>query len=234
MATAILQCRGAIEHRRSLLVGVVNVAKLVHLQGDPALRSALSICDLVIADGLPVVWAGTLLGQPLPERVAGIDLFVELLREADRNGDSVYLLGATEEVLTCAVEVVRDRFPRAKIVGSRNGYFSAEEEPAVAEAIRRAQPDLLFIGISTPKKEIFLSRWGRELGVPVCHGVGGSFDVLAGKVKRAPVLWQRLGLEWFYRLLQEPRRMWRRYLTTNTAFLYLLVRARLGFPRALR
>ena len=129
---------------------------------------------------------------------------------------------------------IRSRFPKARIAGMRDGYFRADEEAAVAEEIRRAAPDLLFVGISTPKKELFLGRYGASMGVPVSHGVGGSFDVLAGKVQRAPESWQRLGIEWLHRLLQEPRRMWKRYLTTNSAFAYLLARALLGAERPLR
>lgn len=231
---AVGVCLEAVRARRTLEIGVVNVAKLVTLQEDRALRDAIVRCGLIIADGLPVVWAGRLLGQPLPERVTGIDLFLDLLAAADRKGLSVYLLGATREVLEGVAQQVRARFPRARIVGMRDGYFRADEEAGVAEEIRRAGPDLLFVGISTPKKELFLGRYGATMGVAVCHGVGGSFDVLAGKVQRAPESWQRLGIEWLYRLLQEPRRMWKRYLTTNSAFAYLLARALLGAERPLR
>src|SRR5690606_30850696 len=108
--------------------------------------------------------------------------------------------------------------------GARNGYFGPDAEAEIVDDIHACRPDLLFIGISTPKKEFFLDRWSERLGVPVCHGVGGTFDVFAGHVQRAPERWQRLGLEWFHRLLQEPRRMWKRYLTTNTAFVVLLGR----------
>ena len=231
---AVEVCLAAVRARRTLEIGVVNVAKLVTLQEDRPLREAIVRCGLIIADGLPVVWAGRLLGQPLPERVTGIDLFLDLLAAADREQLSVYLLGATPEVLEGVAAQIRARFPKARIAGMRDGYFRADEEAAVAEAIRRAAPDMLFVGISTPKKELFLGRYGASMGVPVCHGVGGSFDVLAGKVQRAPELWQRLGVEWLYRLLQEPRRMWRRYLTTNSAFVYLLARALLGAEKPLR
>ena len=104
------------------------------------------------------------------------------------------------------------------MVGRHHGYFTSQEEPGLVAAIADAKPDILLVGMSSPKKERFLARWGDQLGVPVCHGVGGSFDVLAGKVRRAPLAWQRLGLEWLYRVKQEPRRLWRRYLVTNTLF----------------
>ena len=121
------------------------------------------------------------------------------------------------------------------IAGSRDGYFTEEESSAVAADIISARADLLFLGMTTPKKEIFLGRYGGVLGVPVMHGVGGSFDVLAGVTRRAPRLWQRLGLEWAYRVLQEPKRLWRRYLTTNVAFVGMsaaeLVHPRRPYPR---
>jgi N-acetylglucosaminyldiphosphoundecaprenol N-acetyl-beta-D-mannosaminyltransferase len=201
----------------------VNAAKLVAMKREPELREAVLSSDLVVADGMSVVWASRLLGNALPERVAGIDLFGRLLELAQEHRLSVYFLGAEPAILEDLLEVVRSRFPQARIAGAHHGYFSDEEEPALAARIADARPDLLFIGITSPKKEIFLSRWGAQIAAPVCHGVGGSFDVLAGKVRRAPTLWQRTGLEWLYRLLQEPRRLWRRYLVTNSLFLWMVV-----------
>ncbi len=108
------------------------------------------------------------------------------------------------------------------VAGFRDGYFGDSEQQEVARAVRDAQPDILLVAMSSPKKELFMKRWGRYMAVPVCHGVGGSFDVMAGVTRRAPGWMQRCGLEWFYRLLQEPRRMWKRYLGTNVRFLCLL------------
>ena len=196
-----------------MLVGVVNAAKVVNLRHDAVLRESLLECDMLLADGQSVVWAGRILGRPLPERVAGIDLFEALLELADREGRSIYLLGARPEVLATLTSIIR-----APVAGGRHGrgrgdgYFTDDEAAEVAEEIREAAPDMLFLGITSPKKEIFLGRYGDTLGVPVLHGVGGSFDVLAGVVQRAPARWQRAGLEWAYRLLQEPGRLWRRYL----------------------
>jgi len=221
---ACSRCADAVNGKQQIVVGVLNVAKLVQVQKDRALREAIARCNLVIADGMPLVWAGRLLGQPLPERVTGIDLFLSLLREADRHGWSVYLLGATQAVLDEVVARIGREYPGVRVAGARNGYFGPDAEAEIVDDIHACRPDLLFIGISTPKKEFFLDRWSERLGVPVCHGVGGTFDVFAGHVQRAPERWQRLGLEWFHRLLQEPRRMWKRYLTTNTAFVVLLGR----------
>ncbi len=221
---AVARCRSALANGTKMLVGVVNAAKVVNLRSDPLLRDSLLDCDLLVADGQSVVWASRVLRRPLPERVAGIDLFEALLDLADHEGRSVYLLGARAVVLDALVEVVHRRWPGVVVAGHRDGYFGEGESADVAAGIRAARPDMLFLGITSPKKEIFLSRHGESLGVPVLHGVGGSFDVLAGVTRRAPERWQRLGLEWAYRLLQEPRRLWRRYLRTNTAFVALVMR----------
>ena len=136
-----------------------------------------------------------------------------------------------DEVLERMVQVIQERHPRLKITGFRNGYYSPNEESAVAETIKASRPNYLFLGMTSPKKELFLAKWSEEIGANVTHGVGGSFDVIAGKVKRAPRLMQRLGLEWFYRLAQEPRRMFGRYAVTNTLFLGLVLRELLSGRR---
>lgn len=220
----IERCRAALASRSRMLIGVVNAAKVVHLRRDSLLRESLLECDIIVADGQSVVWASRLVNQPLPERVAGCDLFESLLAVAHRDGRSVFLLGATPEVLRMLEARIEERFPGLRIAGSRDGYFRDTESTDVAAQIRDSRADMLFLGITSPKKEIFLGTYGDSLGVPIMHGVGGSFDVLAGVTKRAPERWQRMGLEWVYRTLQEPRRMWKRYLTTNTQFMVLLGR----------
>src|SRR5262249_13080928 len=157
------------------------------------------------ADGMAIVWASHALRQPLPERVAGIDLFEELLKLGNQKRYSIYLLGATQRVMDRLVERISRQYPNLKIAGSRNGYFEDAEGEKIAMQVADAQPDMLFLGMTSPKKEIFLAKYEELMDVPVCHGVGGSFDVLAGQVRRAPATWQRLGLEWLYRVLQEPR-----------------------------
>jgi exopolysaccharide biosynthesis WecB/TagA/CpsF family protein len=222
----VQRCTAAIEQHRPLQIGVLNAAKMVKLRHDELLRESLLGCELLLADGQSVVWASRLLGHPLPERVAGIDLFEELLRLADREGHSVYLLGAQQHVLSSLERTIAVRFPGARLAGSRDGYFSDDEADAVAEEIRLSGADMLFLGMTSPKKELFISRYGPTLGVPVVHGVGGSFDVMAGVTQRAPLAWQRAGLEWAYRLKQEPRRLARRYVTTNTAFVAMTLHER--------
>jgi N-acetylglucosaminyldiphosphoundecaprenol N-acetyl-beta-D-mannosaminyltransferase len=232
MDQAVALCAAAVQQRRPLVIGVVNAAKVVNMQRQPILRDSVLDSDMILADGIAVVWASKLLRRALPERVAGIDLFERLLAVANERHYSVYFLGASQDVLEAMLARVRQRYPDLRISGSRNGYFKDAESEAVAADIRAAAPDMLFLGMTSPKKEVFLARWGRGLNVAVCHGVGGSFDVMAGKVKRAPRLWQRLGCEWLYRVVQEPRRMWKRYLVTNTLFAGMLVREMLN-PRPL-
>lgn len=218
----------AIGSRDRLQIGVVNAAKLVHMRRDPTLRADVLSCNLILADGVPVVWASRLLGRPLPERVAGIDLMLGMLHHGNQHGYRIYCLGASENVLAAAVARIIAEYPRVEVVGRHHGYFTSQEEPGLVAAISDSKPDILLVGMTSPKKERFLARWGDQLGVAVCHGVGGSFDVLAGKVRRAPPAWQRLGLEWLYRVKQEPRRLWRRYLITNSRFCGLLAVELLG------
>jgi len=208
----------SIARRGRLQIGVVNAAKIVNMRRNDLLRRSVLSSDLILADGISVVWASRLLGRPLPERVAGIDLMMGMLRRGNERAYRLYCLGATDEVLDKVAERLAADFPNIRQVGRQNGYFPEEEEGAIAGRIAAASPDILLVAMTSPKKEKFLARWSDWLGVPVCHGVGGSFDVFAGKVLRAPERWQRLGLEWLYRLKQEPRRLWRRYLTTNTLF----------------
>ena len=207
-----------IARRGKMQIGVVNAAKIVNMRRDDLLRRSVLASDLILADGISVVWASRLLGRPLPERVAGIDLMMGMFRSGDLRGYRIYCLGATEEVLDKVSSRLSTEFPNVRQVGRQNGYFSEEEQEGIAERIAAAKPDILLVAMTSPKKEKFLAMWSDRINVPVCHGVGGSFDVFAGNVLRAPEGWQRLGLEWLYRLKQEPRRLWRRYMVTNTLF----------------
>ena len=188
----------------------------------------------MLADGQSVVWASKLLGKPLPERVAGIDIFTRLLFLAHRDDRSIALLGAKPEVLKEMRRVIAERFPGLKIAYSHHGYYEAAEAGQIAVDIKASGADMLFLGMTSPKKEIFLGSYGSSLNVPVLHGVGGSFDIIAGLTKRAPPAWQKAGMEWAYRLLQEPRRLWWRYLKTNTSFVQLTAREMLHPARAFR
>ena len=202
----------------------INAAKVVEFQDDEAMREAIAGAHLLTADGQAVVWAARLLGQPLPARVAGADLMEDLLAHAADRGYAVYLLGAKDEIVRACVVKAERLYPSLRIAGYRNGYFRREDEADIVAAIRAARPDILFLGFGTPAKEYFMHRHYRALGVPFVMGVGGSFDVFAGLVTRAPRWMQRAGLEWAFRLGQEPRRMWKRYLVGNTRFAWLIAR----------
>ena len=224
MAQAVDRCTTAVERGDYLPVGMINAAKVVTMRGDEQLRDAVTSCGMVLADGQSVVWASRLLGSPLPERVAGIDLFSRLLAEAAQRGHRVYFLGAEASVLELMLAEVRRRFPGLVVAGARDGYYPVGQDRDVAAGILKAGADILFLGMTSPRKELFISRWGLLTGVKVAHGVGGSFDVLAGVTRRAPLWWQNHGLEWLYRASQEPARLGRRYLTTNTKFITLVSR----------
>lgn len=202
---------------------VVNVAKLVNMQKDPKLDDSVRSCDVINIDGMGVVLGARFLGYKVPERVAGVDLFHALLAMSAQKGYSVYLLGATEEVVDATAKKILLLYPGLKLTGFHHGYFW-DDEKSVVDKIRTSGAQLLFVAITSPKKENFINRWRDQLGVTFVMGVGGTFDVVAGKVKRAPLWMQKVGLEWFYRILQEPRRMWKRYLITNSKFFVILVR----------
>jgi N-acetylglucosaminyldiphosphoundecaprenol N-acetyl-beta-D-mannosaminyltransferase len=205
-------------------VAVVNAAKLVKMRTDKELEESVVGADLIGADGVPLVWVSRLFGNPLPGRVNGTDLMYALLQRASEKGYRIFFFGATDEVLQKVLDVVRKRYPGVQIAGARHGYFASADEPDIVNQIRESRADILFIAFGTPRKELWVKRYLTAMEVPAIHGVGGSFDVLAGVIPRAPLWMQRNGLEWLFRLFQEPRRMWRRYLITNTLFLMLLVR----------
>jgi N-acetylglucosaminyldiphosphoundecaprenol N-acetyl-beta-D-mannosaminyltransferase len=222
MTQTLGRCEDLIARREFAQHVAINAAKLVAMQHDPELRRIVEACELVSADGQAVVWASRLLGDPLPERVAGIDLMQELLALAERRGFRVFILGAKPGVLEQACERIMAKHPRLRLVGTRDGYFSEAEEADVAEQVRDARPDILFVAISSPRKEYWLGRYGRTIDVPFIMGVGGAIDVMAGITQRAPKPFQRVGLEWAYRLAQEPRRLFGRYAVTNLQFMVLL------------
>lgn len=211
---------------------VLNAAKVVAANTDPELAAAIRQCSLVNADGQSIVWAARALGKPVPERVAGIDLMVRLWELAATADLSVYLLGATESVIESVARKATEM--GVPVVGHRNGYWSVNEERDVVSQVSRACPDLLFLAIPSPAKEIFLARHLTDLNARLVVGVGGSFDVIAGTTRRAPVWVQRIGMEWAFRLLQEPRRMFKRYLVGNSKFIALVASAKLAQLRQKR
>lgn len=228
MAETLDAVRNAISNGHQIHHSVINAAKVVALQKDKSLRTSVNDADIINIDGQAVLWAAKLLNKPIKEKVSGIDLMDRLVALAYQEGYTIYLLGAKEAVLTKVVDIYRKKYNDQLIAGYRNGYFSKEEEIDVFRDIEEKKPNILFIAISTPKKENLLFTYKNQIkSVNLIMGVGGSFDVIAGYTKRAPVWMQNLGLEWFYRLIQEPRRMWRRYLVGNTKFIFLIFREKL-------
>jgi N-acetylglucosaminyldiphosphoundecaprenol N-acetyl-beta-D-mannosaminyltransferase len=221
----IAWCTGT---RAPHVVITANASHLCMMRRDPRLRAACQAGDLVVADGMSVVWALKWCGAQPPERVAGVDLMDRLLSAGAPRGLRAYFLGARREVVTRLAESCAARYPGLVVAGFRDGYFPASEHEAIAEEIRRQAPHLLFVGMPSPFKETWVERFRHRLDVPVMIGVGGSFDVAAGYILRAPPLMQSLGMEWLWRLLMEPRKLWKRYLTTNSEFLWLAGRAALA------
>ncbi len=197
----------------------LNAGLLMAMKNNPALQQACANGALTLADGKPIVLASKLLGDAIPHRVAGVDLMTNTLEAGSNTGISVYFLGAKQEIIEKLTDLCEKRYPGLKIAGSRNGYFSESDHPQIIKEIAQSQADILYIGMPSPFKEIWGEQYRDQLGVKIIFGVGGSFDVLAGSVKRAPIWLQELCLEWAWRLAMEPRKMWKRYLITNTQFL---------------
>ena len=211
---------------------VINAGKVVAMQKNKELFESVVTCDLINADGQSIVWAARFLGHKIPERVAGVDLMQNLVELAARKGYTCFFFGARQEVVEKVVEIYTEKFGKSIIAGYRNGYFTAEEEPGIAEQIGKSGAQLLFVAMPSPKKENFMYAYREVMsGVSFNMGVGGSFDVVAGVTRRAPKWMQRMGLEWFYRFIQEPGRMWKRYLVGNATFVWIIFRRRLGFGR---
>jgi N-acetylglucosaminyldiphosphoundecaprenol N-acetyl-beta-D-mannosaminyltransferase len=239
LAGAVARCLEWCEGPRAPhTVITANASILCLMRRDESLRDACRSGDLILADGMSVVWTSRLAGAPVPERVAGCDLMGRLLQAGSERGLRAYFLGARREVLDELIRRAAREHPGLVVAGSHDGYFAAADHARIVEEIRDARPHFLFVGMPSPFKETWCERHREALGVPVMVGVGGSFDVLAGFVRRAPRALQSLGLEWAWRLLMEPRKMWRRYLTTNSEYLWLaareVLRRRGGLARAAR
>ena len=204
---------------------VINALKVNLMEKDPELREIVNSCPLINADGASILWAAKKLGVPVTERVTGIDLFMRLVEEAAKNGYKIYLFGAKPEVVEKVRDIFMEQYPTLQIVGMRNGYFGPEDEPGIVADMAASGADMMFVAFSSPKKDYWVRRYLDQLNIPFVMGVGGSFDVVAGVTKRAPQIWQKLGLEWFYRFVQEPRRLFKRYIIGNMTFIRHVKRA---------
>ncbi|MCR8645062.1 WecB/TagA/CpsF family glycosyltransferase [Paenibacillus sp. N1-5-1-14] len=217
MKETVAYLTSVIEAHTPHQVITANPIMLMEALNNPTYHNMMSKADLVVPDGAGVVWAANHVGQPVKERVAGFDLVQELMRTGEAKRWKVYLVGASTEVIEAAAARLKRDFPAIDMVGVRNGYFGSEEDAEVIAEIRAHNPDILLVGRSAATQEPWIAQHKEALGVPVIMGVGGSFDVLSGKLKRAPKFFQKLRMEWFYRLLQEPWRYKRMLLLPKFA-----------------
>lgn len=234
MDETIQEVEKIIERRAPVQHVVVNAAKVNLMERDPILRRIINSCQLINADGVSVVWAAKVLGIPVKERVTGCDLFLNLVRLASQKGYRIYLFGAKEEVIIKVKRIFEEKYPSLQIAGYRNGYFTEAEEPEIVKNMAESNADMMFVAFSSPKKEYWINKYLNQLNIPFVMGVGGSFDVVAGVTKRAPVWMQKHGLEWFYRFIQEPGRMWKRYFIGNIKFVVLTYKTKYNYRRAKR
>ncbi len=211
----------------------VNSATINDIVRNEEFRQIINGADLVHIDGMSVVWALRSFGYPVPERVATPDLADDILAMANRGKMSLFLFGARESTLSLCRANIEKRYPDIRIAGSRNGYYEQEEEQSIINLINEANPDILLLGMSSPRKELFFESYKHKLKANYILGVGGYFDIIAGLIKRAPRWMQDTGLEWLFRLLQEPRRLWKRYLVGIFQFFWLVTKEkfRIAFKR---
>lgn len=201
----------AVASRKPHQVITANPIMIMTALDDPSYMKMMKQAEFIVPDGAGAVWAARYIGEPVAERVPGIDLMHRLFEAGEEHGWRAFLLGADADTIKEAYERLRVQYPRMKFVGYHDGYFGPEQDQEIIAKIKAAEPDMLFIGRSVSTQEPWIGQYKHELRIPVMMGVGGSFDVIAGKVPRAPLVFQKLGLEWLYRLLREPSR-WRRML----------------------
>jgi N-acetylglucosaminyldiphosphoundecaprenol N-acetyl-beta-D-mannosaminyltransferase len=225
MEETIEEIEAAIKNKKQIHHVVVNAGKIVAMQTNSELKESVNSADIINADGQAVVWASRLVKKPIKERVAGIDLFINLIQTAHEKKHKIFLLGAKQEVVEKVNNRIANEYSKDVVSGFANGYFKEDEEDNIITKIIDSKPQMLFVAMTSPKKELFLFRNREALSnVNFIMGVGGSFDVYSGNLQRAPLFLQRIGMEWFFRLIQDPRRMWKRYLVGNSKFVALVFR----------
>lgn len=206
MQETVRYLTAAVSARKPHQVITANPVMVMAALEDPSYKKMMQQAELIVPDGTGVVWASRIGGDPVAERVAGYDLLHELMKQGELHRWKVYLLGASPEVVEKTASRLKELYPGTEIVGYRDGYFTAEQDEEVVDEIRKTSPDLLFVARGADTQEPWIAKYKQRLGVPVVMGVGGSFDVISGKTKRAPKLFQKLRLEWLYRLIKEPTR----------------------------
>ena len=221
MAGAVKFLKDALSKDSMTKVYTPNSEILLHAYKNEDYKDVLNRAELVTADGIGVVYASKILGYPLPERVSGFDLANELLSEAAPLNKSVYLFGSKPGVAEKAAEKIISLYPGIKIAGVADGYFDAEKEAKIVADINENSPDILFVCLGFPKQEFWIDAHS-DLSAKIAMGLGGSLDVFAGTVKRAPKFYQKLGIEWLYRLIKQPSRFIRMLALPKFGFTVLL------------
>lgn len=216
MGEAIEQIDKLIINRRPSYVVTPNVDHIVKLESDDEFKEVYREADLILTDGQPLIWISKLLRNPIVEKVSGSDLFPKVCELASKKGYKVFLLGAAEGVAKIAAEKLSAKYKGLNVVGTYSPPFGFEKDESeikkIIEMINEVKPDILAVGLGAPKQEKFLRNFRKELDVPVSLAIGASIDFEAGNIKRCPIWMQKSGLEWFYRLMKEPRRMFKRYI----------------------
>lgn len=216
-----------ILNREPLHLMGVNADKINSLRQNELLKTIVNSCGIINADGASVILAGKMLGKRLPERVAGIDLMDRLTALCEKKGYSVYFLGAKQEVVEKTAEVLKEKYPKLIIKGIHNGYFSEEQWKEISDEIKTLDPEIVFVGITSPLKEYLVEYMQNEGNKTVFMGVGGSFDVISGNIERAPAWMQKANLEWMFRMIQEPKRLFKRYMVGNAVFVSSVIREKI-------
>ncbi|MFC0616341.1 WecB/TagA/CpsF family glycosyltransferase [Enterococcus faecalis] len=211
----------------------INANKINMMYKSKELKNIVDNSELISADGQSIVWASKILGNDIKERVTGIDLFETLICRSEKKGYRVYYLGAEEEVLNKVLSIHKKQYPKLQIVGSQHGYFDRNKSIEVADRIRDSKADILFVAFSSPEKEMWINKYKNYMKIPLVVGVGGSFDVVSGKISRAPKWMQKSGLEWLYRLIHEPIRLFSRYIVGNIVFIFHIFKEKRDKKRGL-
>ena len=202
----------------------VNADKINEVNQNDKMKQIVNKCGVINADGASVIMASKYLKKPLPERVAGVDLMQSLVALSEDKGYTIYLLGAKQEVVEKTAEVLKIRHPKLKIVGLHNGYFKEPLWTEISEEIKKLNPDFVFVGITSPIKEYLIEFLQNDGNKSVFMGVGGSFDVISGNIPRAPLWMQKCNLEWLFRVIQEPKRLFKRYFIGNLTFIRAIIK----------
>lgn len=232
MEEVLFQIAVLIERNEPQFIVTPNVDHIVKLQKDEDFRKVYDAAALILADGVPLLWASKFLGNPLREKISGSDLFPAVACFSAQKGYKLFFLGGREGAADIARDVLVQEFPGLNVVGTYCPSFGFEhdddENRKIIDKIRTVKPNILFVGLGAPKQEKWISKYYKELDVPVSIGIGVTFEFISGIVRRAPVWMQKSGLEWFWRLLMEPKKLWKRYLIDDALFFWLILKQKFG------